>query len=194
MAAHNPRVTRTRAAALAAVLGGVAWIPIRIAISVTFSRPLLDLSYVEWNRLMVIPLGLQLLAVVGGLLAMAQTRGERLGALVAAAGLVGMLAGVIVEFWVFGGLVGNREGAIAGWMLYLLGGVLVHVIGLAIYGVASLRARTLAPIGVMALAIAVLHVAWIPATVTDAVLVADQALIGLVWVAIGATLIRRTEG
>jgi hypothetical protein len=124
----------------------------------------------------------------------AKTRGGRLGAGIAVAGLAGMLAGVIVEFWVFGGLVGNREGAIVGWMLYLLGGVLVHVIGLAIYGVASLRTRTLAPIGVMALAIAVLHVAWIPATVADAVLVADQALIGLVWVAIGATLIRRTEG
>ena len=175
------------------MLGGAAWIPIRLAISVTFSRPLLDLSYVEWNRLMVIPLGLQLLAVAGGLLAMARTRGERLGAGIAGAGLVGMLAGVIVEFWVVGGLEGNREGAIVGWMLYLLGGVLVHVIGFAIYGIASLRARPLAPIGVMGIAIAVLHVAWIPATMADPVLVADQTLIGLMWVAIGLTLLRRTR-
>ena len=176
------------------MLGGVAWIPIRLAISETFSQPLLDLTYVEWNRLMVIPLGLQLLAVAGGLLDLAHTRGERLGARVAAAGLVGMLAGVIVEFWVFGGLVGDREGAIVGWMLYLLGGVLVHVIGLAIFGVAGLRAHTLAPIGAMAIAVAVLHVAWIPATMADAALVADQALIGLIWVAIGAALFRRTPG
>lgn len=181
-------MTRTRIAALAAVLGGVAWIPIRIAISVTFSRPLLDLTYVEWNRLMVIPLGLQLVATAG-LVAIAATRGGLIGAVIAAAGLVGMLTGVIVEFWVFGGLVGDRAGATVGWLIYLLPGLLVHVIGMAAFGVASVRVAGLGPIGALAMTVAALHLAWIPASLDDTLLIADQALIGLIWVAIGVLLV-----
>jgi hypothetical protein len=78
--------------AAAAILGGLTWIPIRIAISVTFSRPLLDLTYVEWNKLMVVPLGLLLVAMIG-VAGLAASRAARVGAWVAVTGLVGMLAG-----------------------------------------------------------------------------------------------------
>jgi hypothetical protein len=183
-------VTWIRLAGLAAILAGLAWIPIRIAISVTFSEPFLDLSYVEWNRLMVISLGLQLVALLGGLLTVARTHAGRIGVRIAAAGMIGMLAGVLVEFWVFGGLVGDREGAIAGWMIYLLAGVLVHVIGMVTFGVGSLRAG-LVPIGGLAVGIGALHVAWIPAALDARLLVADQVLIGLGWVAIGVLLLIR---
>ena len=181
------RVGGIRLAGLAAMLAGVAWIPIRLAISVTFAQPLLDLSYVEWNRLMVIPLGLQLVTALGGLLAIARTHAGRIGAAIAAAGLVGMLAGIIVEFWIFGGLAGDREGAIAGWMIYLLAGVLVHVIGMATFGIGSLRAGWM-PIGALAVGIAALHIAWLPAAGDARLLIADQVLVGLSWVAIGAFL------
>lgn len=182
-----PHMRWVRLAGLAAILAGLAWNPIRLAISVNFSQPLLALSYVEWNRLMVIPLGLQLVAMLGGVLAVARTPAGRIGVAIGAAGLIGMLAGVIVEFWVFGGLVGDREGAIAGWMIYLLAGVLVHVIGMTTFGVGSLRAGAV-PIGVLAVGIAALHVAWIPAAIDARLLVADQVLIGLGWIAIGAFL------
>jgi hypothetical protein len=68
-------------------------------------------------------------------------------------------------------------------MIYLLAGVLVHVIGLAAHG-----RRRRGALGLLALAIAALHLLWIPAGVSgvDALLALDQALIGLAWVAIGA--------
>jgi hypothetical protein len=174
-------------AAAAAVLGGLAWIPVRLGVSVAFSTDFLRLSYVTWNLLMVVPLALMLVAAVG-LRREAESRGARVGAGLAAAGLVGMLAGVVVEFAVFGGLSGNRDGAVIGWMLYLLGGLLPHVVGLAILGIA----RWPTSLGALALAVALLHLAWLPAGMVggDAVLVADQVAIGLAWVAMGVVASR----
>lgn len=170
-----------RVASVAAVLGGMAWIPVRLAIGGTWGTTVAGLDYVEWNRLMVVPLTL----LFGGIVTLwsgAGTTRQRSGALVAALGLAGMLAGVVVEFWIFGGLQGDREGAIVGWMIYLLAGVLVHAIGLGLYG---LRPR--GALAALALGIAALHVLWIPVVLTgiDALLVLDQALIGMGWVAVG---------
>jgi hypothetical protein len=94
-----------------------------------------------------------------------------------------MLAGVIVEFWVFGGLAGDPAGAIVGWMIYLLAGVVVHIIGLALYG----QGRR-GVLGALAFAIAALHVLWFAAVLSgvDALLALDQLLIGLGWVAVGS--------
>jgi hypothetical protein len=192
MTLTDPRLSARAAAA--AIVGGLTSIPIRIGISVTFSRPLLDLTYVEWNRLMVVPLALLLVAMVG-IVGLAASPVARVGAWAAVTGLVGMLAGVVIEFWIFGGLIGDREGAIVGWMTYLLAGVLVHVIGMFIFGVASVRAGRPALVGWLALAIAVLHLLWIPASFSDAVLVADQALIGVGWIGIGlAGRLRQRQG
>jgi hypothetical protein len=177
-------------ASLGAVVGGLAWIPVRLGVSVSFSTELLRLTYVEWNKLMVVPLALMAAAGMG-LLMRAPTRAARVGAATAVAGLIGMLAGVVVEFFVFGGLEGDREGAIVGWMLYLLGGLLVHVIGLVVMGLALRRT----PVGLLALAIGTLHVAWLPAGMGGAaVLVADQVAIGLGWVALGVVGSRRGAG
>ena len=175
-------------ACVAAVLGGLAWIPVRLGVSVAWSADFLRLTYVRWNSLMVMPLVLMLIAMVA--LAAAGSRGgtgeTRIGGWVAAAGLVGMMAGVIIEFWIFGGLAGDRDGAVLGWMIYLLTGVLVHVVGLIWFGIGAVRAPGWGGIGALALLIAALHVAWLPAgAFGDAFLVADQVLIGLAWVGIG---------
>jgi hypothetical protein len=135
---------------------------------------------------MVVPLVL----LFGGIAVLWSPAAEaraRTGALLAAIGLAGMLAGVVVEFWIFGGLEGDRDGAVVGWMIYLLAGVLVHAIGLALYG---LRRRGI--VGALAFGIAALHVLWIPAGLSgiDALLVLDQALIGMGWVAIGVSGLR----
>lgn len=171
-----------RLAGSAAILGGLAWIPVRLAIGGTWGTTVAGLGYVEWNQLMVVPLTL----LFGGIVVLwsgARTSRARIGALVAAAGLAGMLVGVVVEFWIFGGLEGDRDGAIVGWLIYLLAGVLVHVIGLAAHGIAARGV-----LGALALAMAGLHLLWIPAALSgiDALLALDQALIGLSWVAIGA--------
>lgn len=169
-------------AALAAIGGGLAWIPVRLGVSVAFSTEFLTLDYVTWNKLMVVPLALLIAAAVA--LAMrVESRGARIGAAVAAAGLIGMLAGVVVEFYVFGGLAGDRGGAIVGWGIYLLAGLLVHVIGLAVLGVALRRT----PVGWLALVIAALHLLWLPSGFVEGggLLVANQLAIGLAWVALG---------
>lgn len=169
-----------RIVAGASVLGGLVWIPIRLAIGGTWGTTPGGLSYEDWNRLMVLPLAL----LVGGiavLLGRPTSRVARTGAWLAGAGLVGMLAGVIIEFWVFGGLAGDRDGAIAGWMVYLLPGVLLHAAGLVVHAVGKRDV-----VGWLAGAIAVLHLLWIPATmVADALMALDQALIGLLWAGIG---------
>ena len=178
----------------AAVLGGLAWIPVRLGVSVAWSTEFLRLTYVRWNSLMVVPLVLMLIAMVALALAGARggTRATRIGGWVAAAGLVGMMAGVIIEFWIFGGLSGDRDGAVLGWMIYLLAGVLVHVVGLIWFGIGAVRNRGWGGIGALALLIAALHVLWLPAGMLgDAVLVADQVLIGLAWVGIGVLSARR---
>jgi hypothetical protein len=177
-----------RWACAVAVLGGIAWIPVRLGVSVAWSTEFLRFTYVRWNSLMVVPLVLMLVAMVAlaAAAARAESRAMRIGGWVAAAGLIGMLAGVIVEFWIFGGLIGDRNGAVLGWMIYLLGGVLVHVVGLAWFGIGAVRTTGWSAIGALALLVAVLHVAWLPAgALGDAFLVADQVLIGLAWVGIG---------
>lgn len=179
-----------RWAGVAAVLGGLAWIPVRLGVSVAFSTEFLRLTYVQWNMLMVVPLSLLLIAMVG-LASRAPTRPGRIGAWVAVAGLVGMLAGVIVEFWIYGGLSGDRDGAVLGWMIYLLGGLLIHVVGLVAFGTGVVRTPGWRLVGWLALLVAALHLAWLPAgMVGDAILVADQVLIGLAWVAIGVVSMR----
>src|SRR5690606_13249191 len=111
---------------------------------------------------------------------------------VAAAGLVGLMAGVIIEFWVFGGLIGDRDGAVLGWMIYLLAGVLIHVVGLVWFGIGAVRTPGWGGVGALALVIATLHVLWLPAGMLGgAYLVADQVLIGLAWVGIGVLSARR---
>lgn len=171
--------------AAAAVLGGLAWIPVRLGVSVAWSTDFLRFTYVRWNMLMVVPLGLLLLAMLALAPRMPSGAG-RVGAWVAAAGLVGMLTGVIVEFWVFGGLSGDRDGAVLGWLIYLAAGLLVHVIGLIALGLGAVRTAPWRIVGVLVLLIAALHLAWLPAgMVGDVFLVADQALIGLAWVAVG---------
>ena len=164
-----------------AILGGLTWIPVRIGVSVSYVASFMALDYVTWNRLMVVPLGLMLAAVVG-LFGSMPTRAARTAAGIATVGLAAMMTGVVVEFFVFGGLAGNREGASAGWLVYLLG-LAVHVIGLLAMGVATWGS----PLGWLAPLIAVLHAGWLPAGLLEGgfVLMADQVGIGVAWAALG---------
>lgn len=68
-----------RVPAAAAVVGGLAWIPVRLAVSGSWGEAVAGLSYVEWDRLMVIPLIL-LLAAIPSLRAMARWRPARVSA------------------------------------------------------------------------------------------------------------------
>lgn len=169
---------------MAAIGGGLAWIPVRLGVSVAYSAPFLELDYVTWNKLMAVPLVLMMVATLG-LVPRRCARGLRLAAAVVLLGLVGMLAGVVIEFFVAGGLSGDRDGAMLGWGTYLIG-LAVHVVGLLALGVMLRRAV----VGWLALLVAVLHLAWLPAGMLQEawLLVADQVAIGFAWVGIGAAI------
>lgn len=171
-------------AAAAAIVGGLAWIPVRLGVSVAYSAPFLELDYVTWNKLMAVPLVLMMVATLG-LVPRRCARGTKVAAAVVLLGLVGMLAGVVTEFFVAGGLSGDRDGAMLGWGTFLIG-LAVHVVGLLALGVALRRAVA----GWLALLVGVLHLAWLPAVMLQEawLLVLDQVAIGLAWVGIGAAL------
>lgn len=168
-------------AAAAAIVGGLVWIPVRLGVSVAYSTPFLELDYVTWNKLMAVPLVLMIVATLG-LVPRRCARGTRLAAAVVLLGLAGMLAGVVIEFFVAGGLSGDRDGAMLGWGAYLIG-LAVHVVGLLALGVVLRRAVA----GWLALLVGVLHLAWLPAGMLQEpwLLVADQVAIGLSWIGIG---------
>jgi hypothetical protein len=182
-------------AAAAAFLAGLAWIPIRYAIGVTYSRPLFGLAYIDYNRLEAIPLLLMLAAVLA-MPALVRTSMQKAPAWVAAVGLVLTLMGLVLEFYIGGGLQGGpRELAMAGWMVYLLG-LLVHALGMVwlgavlVWGVRHARA-----IGALVLAIGVLHLAMAPLVIAEwhVLAVFDQALIGMGWMALALPLARRAS-
>jgi hypothetical protein len=78
-------------------------------------------------------------------------------------------------------------------MIYLLAGLLVHVVGLIGFGIGVVRTPGWRSVGWLALLVATLHLAWLPAGMLgEVLLVADQVLIGLAWVAIGVLSMRRS--
>lgn len=173
---------------LSAMLGGVLWMALRSLVLSTWDGPVLGLSYVHYNRMMVVPL----LLLIAGALALRRVagRGGRWGSALVVLGLAASLAGVVIEFWWAGGLSGNREGAMLGWAVYGLG-LLGQAIGLAVFGIGALRTRGL-PYwrGIVPLAMAALLLLWPPmlAWQLGTWSILDQVLYGLGWATLGYVL------
>ena len=130
---------------LAAMLGGALWIALWFILRSTWSADLLTLTYEDYNRLMPIPL-LLLMSGLAGLYARQGGRSGKLGtagAVVAFIGLVMLLAGSVVEFWIGGGIRhGNESISQSGWGIFLLG-FPVLAVGMLLFGIAALRAKVL---------------------------------------------------
>ncbi len=183
-----PVAQRIRLGGLAAVLGGVLWVVLRPLVGTTWDNPTFGLTYEDYNRLMVAPLSLLLAGTWGLWVRYAPSTGRAASAGLAllALGLVVSLAGVVIEFWWGRGLRGTRDLAMAGWGFYLVA-LLGQAIGLALFGIAALRARVRPPwLGTVSLLVAALHVVWLPSTALpgDAWSLLDQILIGLGWIAL----------
>ncbi len=151
-----------RPGALAIVLGELLWIPLRYFVTFSWDNPMLGLDYRSWNSLMPIPLLLLLLGVVALHARYGEEIGRvgRAGLLITAIGLVGAMAGVIVEFWWAGGLAGNRTGAHIGWAAYVASYALLLTIGLWLFGIALLRSPRLRIWGVVPLLMGASNLAW----------------------------------
>lgn len=174
------------------MLGGALWIVLRPLVLTTWGRTVFGFDYVDYNRMMVAPLLLLLLGVVALLFLEPASTGRlgRWGLAIVALGLATSLAGVIVEFWVAGGLRGNRAGAMLGWGLYGLG-LLAQTIGLGLFGAGALRGRRLPTwLGFLVVVMAALPVLWFPmiAMRLDSLSILDQVLYGAGWMVLGYAL------
>ena len=176
-----------------AIVGGVLWIALRPFISSTWGRPTLGLTYEDYNRLMAVPLLLLLFGASGLTIRCWHDVGKvgRLGTLLVVTGLLGALAGVVIEFWWAGGLSGNREGAIWGWLIYLPGLAAV-TIGLMLFGASALLNKALPgcsrPIPFLMAALLIFWVFSLIVGLEDWGN-AGKALVGLGWVLLGMALL-----
>ena len=181
------RHTAPRSALVPALLclGGLTWVPARYGVMTTWRGTLLGLDYGGWNRLVLVPL---LLLTAGAALAAraGARRRTRIAWAALAAGFAVSAVGVTIEFVVGRGLQGGPESlALAGWLVHLLGQLLTAVAALVL---AVALARDGARGAAAAAAIAgIATLLWPAAAVSLAVEVADQALIGLAWAALGLT-------
>ncbi len=193
MKINRPSDNISRWLGASAIGGGVLWVVLRPLISNTWGRPILGFTYEDYNRLMAVPLILLLFGAWGLTIRYWYDIGNlgRLGAVLVMLGLVGALAGVVIEFWWAGGLRGNREGAMWGWLAYLLGLAAV-TIGLALFGISALLKKALPgwsrPIPLL---MASLLILWLPSFILG---LEDwgnvgKALVGVGWLLLGVALL-----
>lgn len=87
----------TRWGVLAAMVGGVLWMALRPLVLSTWDNTGFGLDYVDYNRMMVIPLTLLIAGAVA--LRRLASRWGHWGLSLVALGLATSLAGVVIEFW-----------------------------------------------------------------------------------------------
>ncbi len=186
------KVGPARPGALALILGGLLWIPLRYFVTFSWDNRMLELDYRGWNSLMPIPLLLLLLGVVALHARYGEEIGRvgRAGLLITAIGVVGAMTGVIVEFWWAGGLAGNRTGAHVGWAAYLASYALLLTVGLWLFGIALIRSPRLRVWGVVPLLMGVTSLAW-PIVIANGTAWQSmwvQTVFGLGWILLGSLL------
>lgn len=181
--------------ALAAILGGVLWVGLNLALVGAWERGNTFPTYELVNGLRPVPLALLAFALYGLYQQLGGNVGRR-GCFVALAGFFLLAAGAALEFWVGGGV---RDGevdtlSLAGWSIYLLG-YLVLSIGLVMFGVAVRRAKAWGDASVLPLVTAVVWVAWFPLVIVDQLAQSSssditQYVFGLLWIALGVLMMR----
>jgi len=155
---------------LAAVLGGLAYLILHLAIELVFpdhwaGSPdrLLGISYAGWSRLLWLPTALLLWGLVGIYHFLAHALGKLglIGYWLAAIGFGMEILGSIIEFWIFGvflvPFVGEFTTGSAGSNLgYAVGsiGMLIAILGLLLFGISCFGAALPKPWRILPLLIA----------------------------------------
>ena len=195
----QPSPVLIRWGGLAAMLGGVLWIAVRVL--VLLEPP--PFSYDAYNRMFVAPLLLLLVGLLGFSVRRAGGCGRlaRTGTVAALAGCTLLIVGNVTEFWLV--LAQSKPNANAayqsgaeevwigseiGWILFLLG-FLILSIGLVLFGAAAVRASELPkwralPLMVGAAGLTAFLFGPFLVTVADLLL----TLIGLGWMLLGYVL------
>ncbi|MCI0626716.1 MAG: hypothetical protein L0387_34560 [Acidobacteria bacterium] len=130
---------------LGGMAGGLLWFGLGRLGGAAWHRPILTLTYEDYNKLMPIPLLLLFVGLAGFFAHYGRGKGwlGSGGFAVAATGLGLMLIGNLVEFYWGGGIRhGDETISHAGWTLFLAG-ILLLTVGLLLFGIAILRAKAL---------------------------------------------------
>jgi hypothetical protein len=198
-----------RAAAVAAVVGGVGWaVGLPLVASAESADPV-GWRYDDWNRVLTAPLLLLVVALAGVRAAQVErlSRWGSRGAWLALAGALLMVVGNVVEFWLV--LASDAEvfaiaeprgleewtGSTVGWLAFLLGSLLL-LAGGVLLGVGTGRAAVLPGwigflVGLLAPLLLAAFVLW---SASVAATIVPALLLGLGWIAIGAVLYRYSVG
>jgi hypothetical protein len=197
-----------RASGLAAIVGGVAW-AVSLSLGATAaSEDPVGLGYDDYNRLLTLPLLLQLVALAG-LRSLQRPRLSSWGRRGAGLALLGgalLLVGNVVEFWLVlfsdeavVAIAADRgleewAGSTVGWLTFLTGALLLFVGGL-VFASATWRAMILPGwAAVVVGSTAPLLLAALTVWATSVPLTAVFAgLLGFGWVAVGGLLLSALE-
>lgn len=142
--------------ALAAIVGGILWLALNLALVGAWERGDNFPTYEFLNALRPLPLALFAFALYG---IYRIVNVGRVGFLISLAGFALLAAGAALEFWIGGGV---RDGdvdtlSLAGWLTYLVG-YLVLSIGLIAFGIAFYKTRAWGIFSIVPLIFALLWV------------------------------------
>lgn len=144
--------------ALAAIVGGILWLALNLALVSAWERGDNFPTYEFLNALRPLPLALFAFALYG-LYRIVNV--GRVGLLISLAGFALLAAGAALEFWMGGGV---RDGevdtlSLVGWLTYLVG-YLVLSIGLIAFGIAFYKTRAWGPFSIVPLITGFVWASW----------------------------------
>ena len=177
--------------ALAAIVGGILWLALNLALVGAWERGDNFPTYEFLNALRPLPLALFAFALYG---IYRIVNVGRVGLLISLAGFALLAAGAALEFWIGGGV---RDGdvdtlSLAGWLTYLVG-YLVLSIGLIAFGIAFYKTRAWGTFSIVLLITGIVWATWFVFITLDTVMennFADlaQYIFALLWVVMGALM------
>ncbi len=180
--------------ALSAIIGGIFWLALNIALVGAWERGNNFPTYEFLNALRPLPLALFAFALYG---LYRLVKVGRVGFIISLAGFGLLAAGAAIEFWIGGGV---RDGdvdtlSLVGWLTYLVG-YLVLSIGLNAFGVAFYRTRVWGANSVVPLITGIVWAFWFFFIMLDNVMqnnLADlaQYIFALLWIVIGVLMLQQ---
>ena len=181
--------------ALAAILGGILWLALNLALVGAWERGNNFPTYEFLNALRPLPLALFAFALYG--LYRTVNVGRR-GFILSLAGFALLAAGAVIEFWIGGGV---RDGdvdtiSLIGWLTYLVGYLLLSI-GMISLGIAFDRTHAWGVFSIVPLITGIVWASWFLIIMLDNVMqnnFADiaQYLFALLWIGMGALMLKQS--
>jgi hypothetical protein len=183
-------------AALAAILGGILWLALNLALVGAWERGDNFPTYEFLNTLRPLPLAFLAFALYG-LYRMVKV--GRVGFFISLAGFALLAAGAAIEFWIGGGV---REGdvdtiSLVGWLTYLVGFLLLSI-GLIAFGLAFYRTRVWGANSIVPLITGIVWASWFLFVMLDNVMQSNfadiaQYLFALLWIGMGVLMWKENQ-